>query len=81
MRFNFVARGVEARFEGFVVLRVSINCDKLVGRVLINPSTLLIAGAKAIANVSLVKTKVKEYHHMHGRDMLGRLTLMLHMRG
>ena len=74
-----MVRLVEARVEGFVVLKISINCVKLVGRVLISPpSTLLIAGDKAIANASLVKTKVKEYHHhMHGKEILGRVTLML----
>ena len=62
-----------------MVLKISINCVKLVGKGLISPpSTLLIAGDKAITNASLVKTKVKEYHHhMHGKDMLGRVTLML----
>ena len=74
-----MVRGVEARVEGFVVLKISINCVVLVGSALISPpSTLLIAGDKAIANANLsVKMKVKEYHHMHGKDMLGRVTLML----
>ena len=62
----------------FVVLRMLSNSVSLVGRVLINPcSTLLIAGEEPIAQVYLrARTKIK-YHIMHGKDMLGRLTLML----
>ena len=71
-------RGVEGRWVRFVVLRMLRNSVSLVGRVLINPSMLvLIAGEEPIAQVYLrVKTKIRECN-MHGKDMLGRLILML----
>ena len=71
-----MVRGGEASWVRFVVLRILSNSVSLVGRVLISPcSTLLIAGdEEPIAQANLrEKMKIEEYHHVHGRDMLGRI--------
>lgn len=58
--------------ERFVVLGILINSVSLVGRALINPWTLLIDGEEPVAQACLrVKTKIKEYHHLHRKDILG----------
>ena len=79
--FGVVVLGGEASCERFVLLRDSAICEKLVvlrilissvvpvGRALISPSALLMAGDAAIARASLMKTKIKVYH-MHGNGML-----------
>ena len=65
---NFVALRDSGMSEEFVVFRTLINSVVPVGRALISPSTLLMAGDEAITKASL-KTKIKKYH-MHGKDML-----------
>ena len=74
VRLRLVILGGEARCERFVVSRDSAVCERFVllkmlinsvlpaGRALISPSTLLMAGDAAIAEASLMETKIKEYH-------------------
>ena len=81
VRLRLVILGGKARCESFVVSRDSAICERYVllkmlgnsvlpvGRALISPSTLLMAGGAAIAKTSLMKTKIKEYH-MQGNCML-----------
>ena len=69
VRLSLKVLGDSASCERFVVLRVLINSVVPVGRALISPSTLLMAGDEAIAKARLVGTKIMEYH-MQRKGML-----------
>ena len=66
---RFVVLRDSGMSEKFVVLRMLINSVVPVGRALISPSTLLMAGDEAMTKTSLMDMKIKEYH-MRGKDML-----------
>lgn len=73
VRVALVVRVGEARWVGFVVLRVSNKYVSLIGRAFVSPpSTVLIAGEEPIAQANWrAEMKIKEYHVMHEKDMLG----------